>query len=272
MKVLYVLKRNAKPAKNALEEAKLLNKNFRMAPPDPSVAGLNLEDCISIPVVKEFDGSVLGSWNYFVQSSGVQICPYSSSVLGSGRQVSGTSNMGDEDLTLVQQAILETLLSFLSTAQTSQGQLRKQIRSLEPTVCPKKLEIFGDDRTLVIPPHAFQGDEFEFMICANEQELRPSRTNSLWKHLAEAHHSPRVARRGTVDKESSIRQSGHRLLWPFSGIPDETGKLDVFVHILHRYLTNVSSSLVWYRTGVTGMDSSYRAGHQTISRHDASDV
>jgi hypothetical protein len=239
VKVLYVLKRNAKPTKNALEQAKLLNKNFRMAPPDPNVARPNLEDCIAIPVVKEFDGSVQGSWNVFVQSSGVQICPYSTSVLGSGRQVSGTSNIGDEDLTLVQQAILEAILSFSSTTQTSQHDLRKRIRSLEPTVCPKKLEIFGDDRTLVIPPHAFQGDGFEFMICAdNERDLIPSRMKSLWKHLAEAHQSPRVARRGTVDKESSIRHSGHRLLWPFSGIPDETGKLDVFVQTAHIYITS----------------------------------
>lgn len=241
VKVLYVLKRNAKPTKNALEQAKLLNKNFRMAHPDPNVAGPNFEDCIAIPVVKEFDGSVQGSWDNFVQSSGLQICPYSTSVLGSGRQVSGTSNMGDEDLTLVQQAILETILSSLSTVQTPEHELRKRIRSLEPTVCPKKLEIFGDDRTLVIPPHAFQGDAFEFMICANEQELIPSIMRSLWKHLAEAHQSPRVARRGVVDKESRIRHSGHRLLWPFSGIPDETGKLNVFfqtAHSLHRYLTH----------------------------------
>jgi hypothetical protein len=240
--VVYVLKRNAKPTKNALKHAKLLHKHFRMAPPDPNVAGPNLEDCIAIPVVKEFDGSIQGSWNDFVQSSGIQICPFSTSVLGSGRQVSGTSNMGDEDLTLVQQAILETILPFSSTTQASQHELRKRIRSLEPTICPKKLEIFGDDRTLVIPPHAFQGDAFEsMMICANERELIPSRMKSLWKNLAEAHKSPRVARRGTVDKESRIRHSGHRLLWPFSGIPDETGKLDVFVQtsqIFHRYLTH----------------------------------
>jgi hypothetical protein len=122
VKVLYVLKRNArpKPTKNALEQARLLIKHFRMAAPDPNVVGPNLEYSIAVPVVKEFDGSVQGSWHDLVQSSGVQICPYSTLVLGSGRQVSGTSNMGDKDLTQVQHALLETIPSFSSTTQTCQ--------------------------------------------------------------------------------------------------------------------------------------------------------
>jgi hypothetical protein len=129
---------------------------------------------------------------------------HSTLVLRSGPQVPGASNMGDEDLTLVQQAMLETMLSFSSTTQTCQHELRKQIRSLVPTVCPKKLEILGNDQPLVIPPHAFQGDAFGFMTCAKERELTPSRIKSLWRHLAKTHRSPRVAGRGTVDKESSI--------------------------------------------------------------------
>jgi hypothetical protein len=168
---------------------------------------------------------------------------HSTLVLRSGSQVPGASNMGDEDLTLVQQAMLETMLSFSSTTQTCQHELRKQTRSLVPTVCPKKLEIFGNDhQTLVIPPHAL-GDAFGFMTRAKERELTPSRIKSLWKHLAETRRSPRVAGRGTVDKESSIRHSGHRMLWPFSGIPDETGELGELAlvqtaHLSCRHLTD----------------------------------
>jgi hypothetical protein len=214
--VVYVLKRNAKAAKSALETADLLNKNFRMIPADPDVA----KDCIALPVNDEFEITQEGSWKEYIETTGTQLCPFSTAILGNRRQLVQTSNY--KNLTLVQQAILRTIQK-LSSSNSKEAELIDKMQNLEQSVCPKKLEIFGDDRTLVVPPHSFEGEEFQAILCSDSQENEAYCRTELWRQLAQVHDSPRIARRGTVDPNSRIRESGHRLLFPHCGIPDTTG-------------------------------------------------
>jgi hypothetical protein len=216
--VVYVLKRNAKAAKSALEMANVLNKNFRMIPADPDVA----KDCIALPVSDKFEITQEGSWKEYIQTTGTQLCPYSTAVLGNRGQLAQTSNYNDKNLTLVQQAILRTIQK-ISSSNSKEAELIDQIQKLDQSVCPKKLEIFGDDRTLVVPPLSFDEEAFQSILCSDSQENEASCRTELWRQLAQVHDSPRIVRRGTVDPNSRIRESGHRLLFPHCGIPDTTG-------------------------------------------------
>jgi hypothetical protein len=230
VQVVYALRRNAKLAKKALEQAGFLNKNFRMTAVVGDDLPANLRDCIAIPVVKEMDTYQDGPWSEFIVDSGLQVCPYSTSVLGNHRPVAGTANNGYTDLTVVQQAILGTIQSLVTSSNESKAsssyssdQLVERIQALTNMECPKKLEVLGDDRTLVLPPLAFASDEFQALICSGSTNDDSKCMEELWIQLARRHDSSRIARRGTVDRESRIRESGHRLIWPISGIPDETG-------------------------------------------------
>lgn len=218
--VVYVLKRNAKAAKSALETANLLNKKFRMIP--AAVA----KDCIALPVSDKFNAAQEGPWNEYIQMTGTQHCPYSTAILGNHRQqLEKTSNDNTKsNLTLVQQAILHTIQKLSSSKNVVDEDLISKIQKLEKSVCPKKIEEFGDDRCLVVPPNVFEGEEFRAILCGNSLENEELCRTELWRQLTQIHGSPRIARRGTVDPNSRIRESGHRLLFPYSGIPDMTGE------------------------------------------------
>ena len=85
--------------------------------------------------------------------------------------------------------------------------------------CPKSFDIFGDDRTLMLPERAFLDDEFLAVVerCGDQLWLE------LWKRLAELHRSPRVVRKGTIDPESGIRRSGCTILYPQPPDSEATG-------------------------------------------------
>jgi hypothetical protein len=263
VRVLYALRRNAKPAKKTLEQAGFLNKNFRMTAVVGDDLPANLQDCIAIPVVKEMDTYQDGPWSEFVIDSGLQVCPYSTSVLGNHRPMAGTANNGYTDLTVVQQAILGTIQSLVtssneskvSSSYSSDGFVER-MQALDPVVCPKKLEVLGDDRTLVLPPLAFTSEEFQALICSGFTNHDSKCMEVLWSQLARRHGSSRIARRGTVDRESRIRESGHKLVWPISGIPDETGTVPYQYAFMFNVLffVSVSSILTPRRTWFARMD------------------
>mmetsp|Transcript_23158 Transcript_23158/g.54672 ORF Transcript_23158/g.54672 Transcript_23158/m.54672 type:complete len:644 (-) Transcript_23158:186-2117(-) len=204
----------------------------------------------------------------------------SKSKLSTRERGNGTAAL-PESLTLSQSLILEYVLPSAATTTGSSNGNEALIRSgssslamsdnnhdefqssksiidrvlqLDSTVCPGSrrrpfLEIFGDDRTVVVPPGAFEGEEFISIL----RDVRPfsthlrttqqqNRTNDsgdskddhggcdidagsdnidllyddFWRRLALAHNSPRVVRRGGIDPNSRIRESGHRILWPNS--------------------------------------------------------
>jgi hypothetical protein len=249
VEVVIVLRRNAKSAKTSLENANLLHPNFRMTPADPIASivaeasdhqPLNLGDCIAIPVVKDYEkarGSGLPLYD-FVMGSGIQWCPYSTAILGNRRPMM-TSKLPEEwNLNQIQAAVLQSKLNLSSRSRNNSEHISQPspspncdsivetMRGFVRTIVPTSCEVLGDDRTLVITPHAFAGEAFENFLCShspNRQEKNEC-FQELWNCLASSHGSSRIVRRGAVDPNSRIRESGYRLVWPIiSGIPNETG-------------------------------------------------
>ena len=225
--VLYVSRTDAKRLKNLLEQKGLLNKDFRMA---PAATSEEWKDCIAVPIIKDsleilnLDG-VLGC--------GVQFCPYSSSLLGKHLQRTPRKQKGDSSSrTLVQLALWNTCEAFRSRSASSltKEKIWEIIQTLNIAVCPRNLELLGDDDTLVIHRRAFdlQDGDFQHLVheagCQTEDSQKEF-MSELWKQLAAVYKSPRVVRKGQVDPDSGIRESGYLLLWPYSGVPDQTGKL-----------------------------------------------
>jgi hypothetical protein len=176
----------------------------------------------------------------------------------------------DSPLTNIQHILLETLIDWLrdngnnrtlqNTANNNTRQTLPQhtVETIEPLVrglsmqtCPRKLEILGDDHTLVIPRWAFfivreKNDSNEvkntepsviLKKMQQEKERREFRDllrqlihdevndgdaaivmcamqSRLWTNLAINFNSSRVVRRGDVNPDSGIRESGHRIVWP----------------------------------------------------------
>ena len=290
---IYVLKRNAKAAKSALEEVNLLNKNFRMGQPKLP----ELQDCIAIPVVTSFDDSEHGSWTKFIVEIGRQVCPYSTSVLGNGRRVKVTGSADEGgDLTMAEQALVETILSIANDDSKSlnKSEVLQRIRDIGSVMVPKRIEVFGDDRTLVVPPGSFEGDDFDtlllsFLSVENRAKVDLSLLmTKFWENLARLHTSPRIVRRGVIDKESKIRHSGHVLVWPHcskdadGSCDDLTGKHSIS-KVLNRtmyVLAYTMNTIFWLtflnesssRTWITWVDHSHGTRNQTIVRFDIGHV
>ncbi|KAL7432341.1 hypothetical protein ACHAXH_005460 [Discostella pseudostelligera] len=185
--------------------------------------------------------------------------------------------VSDPPLTNIQHILIETLTNWLrkegnSDANTSiaNNELRSHhtfaavelARALSIQSCPRKLEVIGDDRTLVIPRWSFfivsntddstEGENattsYRTKQMQQEKERRDFRElllrligsrhdenndvdnlddnaammceiqSQLWTNLATSFNCSRIVRRGDVDPDSGIRESGHRIVWP---IPDE---------------------------------------------------
>lgn len=193
--VVLVEKRDAKAVKQLLEKEGCLNKDFRMTP---------CGDLIAIPLRAGVNLSNSNQWGDKIVRTGEHECPYSTAKLGNNRL------SVDDNLTRPQQALWNWL--------NKDVQVKEQILALDIQVCPKKLEVLGDDGTLIISRKAFslQNEAFKSMVGDNQ-------IDQLWKQLAHDYKSPRVARRGDIDPDSPIRESGHELMWPIQGIPEQTG-------------------------------------------------
>jgi len=229
--VVYVLKENAKRLKSALEYAGLLDKNFRMAPAAAEPAA------IAVPVVNTVEWDASHSWGGLIIGQGTQVCPYSTKVMGQRRQSSTPSReLSLPNLTLVQQAILLTVKKASGNSEYpedsySSGTLLARVEKLNTSILPRKLETFGDDRTVVVPSGAFEGTEFWSILLSGTAGGKTTRNSEnhnrleqiFWRQVADVHGASRIVRRGTIDPKSRIRQSGHRLVFPISGVPDSTG-------------------------------------------------
>lgn len=213
VRVVYVDNAAAKQIKNRLEADAMLHRDFRMT---------HGNDCVAIPIVNDatYEGGL--SIEKGVQGFGLHFCPYSSAILGNGnrlRRCNETS--GDERLTRTQIGLLRAISNFLDDNETSKGvnsEMPQLIVALKNSdICPTRLEVFGDDRTVVIPLRAFNLQETSFRSFVSSALPGSSHANFLskflWKHLAETYNSTRVVRRGEVDPNSPDRKSGFRILW-----------------------------------------------------------
>jgi tRNA G37 N-methylase Trm5 len=230
VRVLYVDPKDAKTTKTRLEEMGMLNKDFRMT----SSTHNDFLNCIAIPLIAK---SINTSFpHYFTEirfaGEGNQFCNYSTSLLGNHMQRHPRKD-GEavSSPTLIQRALHETCVAFLDqwAFATSKESLHNQIFALSIVICPKNLELLGDDNTVVINRKSFDVDDMQMRAllqaigCGASKSERAIFLKVLWEKIALNYKSARVVRKGEVDPESEVRQSGYRLLWPFNGVPSKSG-------------------------------------------------
>jgi len=256
VRVLYVEPANAKLVKTELEKEGVIDKDFRMtrgigggcrADEDehPPSSETSWNNCIAIPILHcgDDDSSQQKvATHRLVKGSGFQFCPFSTTFLGNNnharrprRRVRDRPSTATTNTTLVQTGLLRALLAGTAhSLDSNRGVeqdadadaallLLQKIRSLPPDICPSKLELFGDDRTVVIPPHAFdsqKSDCFRALLLLSNKNVATHNGadddaffQSLWSTLASLYGSNRVVRRGGVHQDSGIRQSGYSILW-----------------------------------------------------------
>lgn len=225
--------------------------------------------CIAVPVTEECidrfrtyikndcklsNISDENSWERYAVASGRQLCPFSTSTLGNQnhaiasrltqQKFDGIVLSKSSNLTNIKCVVVKTLVDFLVESVKNfeilidQEELAFQAKMVEASVlslcvkaCPQKLEVIGDDRTLVVPGTAFlindddttqQFHQLLTNVCTRRDDNSSVTTNHtmyeiqkmLWKNLASLYKSTRVVRRGDIDSESAVRESGHRILWP----------------------------------------------------------
>jgi len=235
------------------------------------------------------DKSPKDSWETYAVGSGRQLCPFSTSSLGNqnhaitSRLVQQTcdevAKMGKKQnhqaatkpfkLTNIQYVLMKTLVDYYyaeNTKKNSNSSERDELTSFQTMVettvsslsiktCPKKLEVMGDDRTLVVPSTAFlinennetTSTEFHQLlvnICSdatNHYHTIHKIQENLWKNLASLYHSPRVVRRGDIDPESGVRESRHRILWPLpASITSSPSSYTTAHYINHGYIPQLT--------------------------------
>ena len=234
--VIVANKRHAKVIKNALEQESLLDKDYRLSKIDAATFSnfkpvgnhINVlpdhilsesSGFISVPIHEDSIEQVLKLDNImgFIVGYAKQSCSFSSSVLGDAkRQVAVSSN---NSLNLVQNILIQSILKHQeeSNMKCIKDTVIGQISKLPKTCTPPKLELMGDDRTLVIPLRALNPDldnDFSYFLrVVIEDHAKQEFMAKLWRKLAESHRSQRVVRRGEIDPSSEVRESGHSILW-----------------------------------------------------------
>ena len=214
VRVVYVNRTAAKQVKNRLEADGMLHRDFR-------ITNGGAEGGVAVPIMihdEAYEARLLSSGFEGVQGFGVHICPYSSAVLGNRNRLRRYNvSDSDERLTLVQSGLVRAMASFLAEngASGPDSDLVRKIRTLSVEVCPLKLELLGDDRTVVVPLRAFDRHNVSFcsLLDSTGASFNDFTSNHLWMYLAEIHNSSRVVRRGEVDPNSPVRKSGFFMLW-----------------------------------------------------------
>lgn len=214
MNVAYFRREDAKMAKNWLETNDLLNRDFRMQP-----SQFKGKECIAVPIKSQEMKTDINSLGM-----GTEFCRYSSKIKGNRQNRKASTNMND--MTSIQRVLLRVCQNFGTVNSViTQQELEKRIQSLPSSVCPKSLEVLGDERVIILSPEAFQICNFQWrelvssISDGNENEF----FNLLWSTLAEQMASKLIARKGGIDPDSKIRRSGHALVWPIQGTSEESG-------------------------------------------------
>lgn len=229
--VIYVARQDAKKLKSFLEFNRLMNKDFRMTKPARSMEmnGKCLETFIAIPVLSACTKSLLAGFS--IEGSGEQFCPYSTAMLGNQAM---SRKKRFQNLSPVQRAFLNFSRRYSGT-EIDEKMLLQSILAFPRNVCPLSLELFGDDRSLVIPKQALNpafdktfSDWIKKLWEAGNEGPGSSEQSSfhnllpeLWKELSVVYKSPRIFRRGLVDPNSRIRRSGFTMVWPSVNLNDD---------------------------------------------------
>ena len=213
---------------------------------------VDIKSCIAIPILQDYESILLQyysksnndnnnkntnelEWMKYVFKYGCQSCLYSSSTLGNHHH----HHQKKENKTILECILLDTILSFHhnhthtnnNNDNNDKDKIEKDIQqlvSLDSTICPPKLEIIGDDRTVVLPLKALNENFNEslrqlldrYIIYnddnnddGNNEKKRNEFHSLLWSNIGKYYNSSRVVRRGEIDPNSKIRHSGHYILW-----------------------------------------------------------
>jgi hypothetical protein len=223
---------------------------------------------IAIPIVKPFheilleqqqhsSSSLMDVLQQIVICHGKQSCLYSTSTLGNihsnsmnptsmsrnNSKKNGRLTSSSNSRTMIQEIFINTIFSYNNNDDHDYDRIIKYIDKLSSITCPTKLEIMGDDHTVVIPFQAFNYNtstsfkssssstdcysykQFldEFVYNRNKHyiyQYNPCENGSydnfhslLWSNIAKLYNSSRIVRRGEIDPNSKIRHSGHVILW-----------------------------------------------------------
>ncbi len=250
--VIITQKQNAKKVKNLLEKSGGIDKSFRLSDIDSSSFSkfapiqeppfkidellLSSSRFICVPVRKEFLDEVLKKKNAdshlsecrphanitdLIVGHATQSCPYSSSVMGNVNRRVKLESASNSSFNLVKSILVEIILELrqFSGMQESMEAMHEWVGSLSDTSAPPKLEIIGNDRTLVIPFKALNlstDQSFQHLVekSVGKESLKKNEFIScLWQKLASRFRSHRVVRKGEISPHSKIRESGHLILW-----------------------------------------------------------
>ncbi|CAB9503656.1 synthesizing protein 2/3/4 [Seminavis robusta] len=225
VQVIFVPKKNAKTVKTALEGHGWIHKDFRMT---AAITEQHV-DCLAIPVLSAYFESSSSSslqqedytWKDLIVGHGRQHCPFSTSVLGNRHKrqtLLVVIESKEQQWSPLQQALLAALQSrFPQHDNNDTKDWRDQIDSLSTTTCPAKVEFLGDDNNLVLPPKAMLSCDLELSFFKNDNNNNLQllfMDHHLWPTVARTFGCPRILRKGGVDPNSRIRQTGYQLLWP----------------------------------------------------------
>lgn len=223
VRVLYVAKQDAKRIKTILEEHQILNKDFRLQKREHD------QTLLAVPILEDCDLSELEVPELLVREEGRQFCLYSTSMLGNhqhrkakrrNNHILTTTDDHLLSMTLVQRALWKTMKNRTEWRAKDDRCLLELISQLPVQLCPRTVELLGDDSTVVLNRGAFdpQNHQFEQLVKSEELESSSSFFEQLWENLAQLYQSKRVVRKGPIDPNSPIRESGYRLLWVHSSI------------------------------------------------------
>jgi 16S rRNA G966 N2-methylase RsmD len=251
VRVVYVRRQRAKYVKNRLEADGKINRDFRMcaaaeiAAPgngmqDDTTVLNNDPDLVAIPIICDTldEEGIRTDSCEGVHHFGNQYCPYSSALLGNGnrnrRRLIGCGEGEEEQsqLNVVQATLVRAICFFADNraeVSFSVSDLMEKVTLLSKEICPTKLELFGDDRTVVVPTNAFRDS------TAPSKKMRRNSSDSflsflnyldmfkvpyevftrdfLWKEIAQTYKSRRVVRRGEIDPDSPVRKGTFEILW-----------------------------------------------------------
>lgn len=237
--VVYVLRRDAKLVKTVLEMTEWIHPELQLAKPSGET-GIAYDETryVAIPLVRSTEEVALrdmvratGATPEVIHGLGRQWCPYRTAIRAARqrqqrretdtRDTATTLASPPSDLSISQKALWNTVqrrngACHERSMSCDPDQLRIRIIRLPKSVCPPKIETLGDSRVVVIPKHAFRGEDSshfqQFLeLYFDGDQLQAFET--LWDELAQLCNSDMVVRREGVHPDSPIRESSYQVIW-----------------------------------------------------------
>jgi hypothetical protein len=281
-RVVFVVNHAAKTVKTHLENDQMIRRDLRLTTVQNNVDEDNGTDAvvvIAVPLLapdETYESKLLEKMeDGVVQGFGFYKCPYSSATLGNHNALR-RRNGQHARFNLVQTGLLQAVKEFVrenqttTLTQTSEATaiatscLERHIECSTSDFCLTKLELWGDDRTVVVPLLAFQNSATLSTLLGTVDETWHGDFQSryLWRNLAKVYSSRRVVLRGEVDPNSPTRQSGYSLLW----VDASSFQCTLDAAATTRQAASLSSPTTWITVTEQGIRQSFDLTRVMFSR------